>query len=201
MDDILRTAKACRHYAMCKIDFLGGGVCASGLERRYVSFYPEGRMDLYAALAEGRVEVTEAAVEIAESCDLCGRCDHQCYFVTEMRPSRVMRALKELVEGRLARGGPVEKAVPDGPLEEMRKIVGGEWATNDRAIAVTYAHDPGPMTEPRLPAYVVMPGTREEVSSLLKLFGRLGLPWVARGNGSQNAGLSLTDGALSLIHI
>ncbi len=196
MDDVLRTAKACRHYAMCKIDFLGGGVCASGTDKRYVSFYPEGRMDLYAALAEGRVPVTEGAVEIAGSCDLCGRCDHQCYFVTEMRPTRVMRALKELVEGHLARGGAVERAVADGPLREMRAIVGEEWATNDRAVAVTYAHDPGPMTVPRMPAYVVLPRTRDEVSSLLKLFGRLGLPWVPRGNGSQNAGLSVTEGAI-----
>ena len=40
MDDILKTAKNCRHYAMCKIDFLGSGVCRSGLEKHYVSFYP-----------------------------------------------------------------------------------------------------------------------------------------------------------------
>ena len=51
-NEALAIAKNCRHYAMCKIDFLGSGVCASGLEKHYVSFYPEGRMDLYAALAE-----------------------------------------------------------------------------------------------------------------------------------------------------
>ena len=88
MDDVLKIARNCRHYAMCKIDFLGSGICASGLERHYVSFYPEGRMDLYAALMEGQVPVTEKCVEIAESCDLCGKCDYQCYFVTELRPSR-----------------------------------------------------------------------------------------------------------------
>jgi len=196
MDDVLRTAKACRHYAMCKIDFLGSGVCASGPERRYTSFYPEGRMDLYAALAEGRVPVTEKAVEIAETCDLCGRCDYQCYFVTEMRPSRVMQALKDHVGRHLAGGGAVEKAAEDEPLRDMRAIVGDEWATSDRAVAVTYAHDPGPMSVPKMPAYVVMPGTREEVSALLKLFGRRGIPWVARGNGSQIAGLSLCEGAI-----
>lgn len=47
--------------------------CTSGAEKHYVSFYPQGRMDLYAALAENRVPVTEKCVEIAESCDLCGR--------------------------------------------------------------------------------------------------------------------------------
>ncbi len=55
MDDVLNIAKNCRHFAMCKIDFLGKGVCASGLEKHYVSFYPEGRMDLYAALAENTI--------------------------------------------------------------------------------------------------------------------------------------------------
>ena len=44
------TARNCRHYAMCKIDFLGSGVCASGLEKHFVSFYPQGRMILYEAL-------------------------------------------------------------------------------------------------------------------------------------------------------
>ena len=196
MDDLLKTAKSCRHYAMCKIDFLGSGVCASGPARGYVSFYPEGRMDLYAALAEGRVPVTEMAVEIAAACDLCGKCDYQCYFVTEMRPSRVMRALKDLVDRHLAGGGAVERAAVDGPLGDMRAIVGEEWATADRAVAVTYSHDPGPMSVPRMPAYVVMPKTKEEVSALLRLFGRHGIPWAPRGNGSQNAGLSLTEGAI-----
>ena len=170
MDDVLTTAKSCRHYAMCKIDFLGSGVCASGTERHYVSFYPEGRMDLYAALAEGRIPVTEQAVEIAATCDLCGKCDFQCYFVTEMRPSRVMQALKDHVAAMLRDGGRPEKPVEDGLLREIRAIVGDEWATNDRAIALTYSHDPCPVAAPRMPAYVVLPGTRDEISALLRLF-------------------------------
>src|SRR5450759_5154457 len=85
-----KTAKNCRHYAMCKVDFLGSGVCASGLEKQYASFYPEGRMDLYAAIAENAIPVTEKCVEIADSCTLCGKCDYQCYFVNEMRPSKAV---------------------------------------------------------------------------------------------------------------
>lgn len=88
MNDALKIAKNCRHYAMCKIDFLGSGVCASGLEKHYVSFYPEGRMDLYAAIAENAIPITEKCVEIAASCNLCGKCDYQCYFVMELRPDR-----------------------------------------------------------------------------------------------------------------
>ena len=105
MDDILKTAKSCRHYAMCKIDFLDTGLCESGAEKHYVSFYPQGRMDLYAALAESRIPVTEKCIEIAESCDLCGKCDYQCYFVTEMKPSVVMNALKKHIRLHLDNGG------------------------------------------------------------------------------------------------
>src|SRR5512141_1798526 len=138
MDDALTTARSCRHYAMCKIDFLDSGVCASGAERHYVSFYPEGRMDLYAALAEGKIPLTEEAVEIADTCDLCGKCDFQCYFVTQMRPSRVMRALKDHVAGAVRDGVRPEPPVEDALLRKIRAIVGDEWATSDRAIALTY---------------------------------------------------------------
>ena len=196
MDDVLKIAKNCRHYAMCKIDFLGSGVCASGLEKRYVSYYPEGRMDLYAALAEHKVPVTETCVDIAASCDLCGKCDYQCYFVTELRPTRVMAALKDLVAAHVRGGRPVEKAPEDPLLRDIRTIVGPEWATNDKAVAVTYSHDPGPLSGAKMPAYVVLPRTREEISALLRLFRTRDIPWVVRGNGSQNAGLSLCEGAV-----
>lgn len=196
MDDVLKTAKNCRHYAMCKIDFLGSGVCASGLEKHYVSYYPEGRMDLYAALAERKIPITEKCLDIAASCDLCGKCDYQCYFVTELRPSRVMAALKDLVAAHVQGGGQVQKAPEDPLLREIRRIVGEDWATNDQAVTVTYSHDPGPLTVAKMPAYVVLPRTREEISALLKLFKARDVPWVVRGNGSQNAGLSLSEGAV-----
>jgi hypothetical protein len=196
MDDVLKIAKSCRHYAMCKIDFLGTGVCASGLERHYVSFYPEGRMDLCAALKEGRIPVTEQCVEIAQSCDLCGKCDCQCYFVTELRPTRVMAALKDYVAGFLKRGGAPETTAEDETLRAVRGIVGEAWATNDRAIAVAYSYDTSPFAVAKMPAYVVLPGSREEVADLVKLFHARGIPWVVRGNGSQGAGLSLCEGAV-----
>ncbi len=196
MDDALKIAKNCRHYAMCKIDFLGSGVCASGLENHFVSYYPEGRMDLYAALAERRIPVTERCVDIAATCDLCGKCDYQCYFVTELRPTRVMAALKDLVAAHVKAGGAVEKAPEDALLRDIRRIVGEMWATNDKAVAATYAYDTSPMAVPRMPAYVILPRTREEVSALLRLLNDHGVPWVVRGNGSQGAGLSLCEGAV-----
>jgi hypothetical protein len=196
MEEALTIAKKCRHYAMCKIDFLGSGVCVSGLEKHYVSYFPQGRMDLYAALAEQKVPVTDKCVEIADSCDLCGKCDYQCYFVTEMRPSQVMKALKKHVDDHLAAGGAVIPVCEDHLLREIRKIVGDEWATNDRAIAVTYSHDPSALAVPKMPDYVVMPRTREEISALLGFFNQNGIPWVVRGNGTNVLGFHLCEGAV-----
>jgi hypothetical protein len=196
MNDVLRTAKNCRHYAMCKIDFLGSGLCESGARRHYVSFYPQGRMDLYAALAENRIPVTQACVEIAEGCDLCGRCDYQCYFVTEMRPTAVMRALKEHVRRFLDCGGEALAAEEDDILDELKEIVGDAWATNDLAITVTYSHDPCPVAEPRLPAYVIMPASTAQVSAVVKLLNRRHIPYAVRGNGSSVMGFVMCEGAV-----
>lgn len=196
MDDVLKTAKSCRHYAMCKIDFLGTGLCKSGAEKHYVSFYPQGRMDLYAALVENRIPVTEKCIEIADSCDLCGKCDYQCYFVTEMKPSVVMKALKELVKKHLENGGEVLPAGQDSILDGLKEIVGDCWATNDRAIALTYSHDPCPVAAPRMPDYVIMPNTTAEISALIKLLDSHQIPYAVRGNGSSVMGFVMSEGAV-----
>jgi FAD binding domain len=196
MNDVLRTAKNCRHYAMCKIDFLATGLCNSGVEKHYVSFYPQGRMDLYAALAENRIPVTEKCVEIANSCDLCGKCDYQCYFVTEMKPSKVMKALKEHVKLYLKDGRQPVIAEKDSILDELKKIVGDYWATNDRAIALTYAHDPNPVSGPRMPGYVILPISTAEISAVVKLLNHNKIPYVVRGNGSSVMGFVMSEGAV-----
>ena len=167
--EALKTAKNCRHFAMCKVDFLGSGVCASGLEKQYVSFYPEGRMDLYAAIAENTVPVTEKCIEIADSCNLCGKCDYQCYFVNEMRPSLVMKALKDYIGEYLKNGGKILHTQDDKILTEIKSIVGDYWATNDPAVRITYHHDLCHHVTFKMPAYVVMPNSNEEISSIIKL--------------------------------
>ncbi len=196
MNDILKTAKNCRHYAMCKIDFLGTGLCKSGAEKHYVSFYPQGRMDLYAALEENRIPVTEKCIEIAESCDLCGRCDYQCYFVTEMKPSVVMKALKEHIRLHLSNGGEVLKAEKDSILDGLKEIVGDYWATNDRAVALTYSHDPCPIAEPQMPDYVIMPDSTAEISAVVKLLNIHKIKYAVRGNGSSVMGFVMSEGAV-----
>jgi hypothetical protein len=180
---------------MCKIDYLGTGVCASGLERRYVSFYPEGRLDLYAALVEGRVPVTPAVLEIADSCDECGICEMQCYFVTGLRPGSVLCRLKQFVAEFRASGGAVQPNPEDEVLRELRAIVGEPWASNDPAIRLTYGQDPNPVP-PKIPGYVVLPGSAEEVARLLSFLNGRGIPWAARGNGTNILGFALSEGVV-----
>ncbi len=189
-----KTAAQCRHYAMCKIDYLATGLCPSGPERHYVAFYPQGRMDLYRALAEGLIPVTEALVEAADSCTLCGICDKQCHFVTGLRPVKVMEALKDYVSGHLAAKKPVLKPNEDDTLKRLRKIVGGEWASNDPAILFTYADDPFPLAGVRMPRYVALPGSRDEVAAVVALADELGLPFAVRGNGGSVFGFVFSDG-------
>ncbi|HEX7502265.1 MAG TPA: FAD-dependent oxidoreductase, partial [Acidobacteriota bacterium] len=195
-NEALAIAKNCRHYAMCKIDFLGSGVCASGLEKHYVSFYPEGRMDLYAALAANTIPVTEKCVEIAESCNLCGRCDYQCYFVNELRPTKVMQALKDHIGAYVKSGGKVVRAKDDAILAEMKKIVGADWASNDPAIRITYHHDLCPHVTFKMPEYVVLPDSKEEISAIIKLLNKNKIPYCVRGNGASSHGLVFSEGAV-----
>jgi hypothetical protein len=192
-DDPKKIASQCRHYAMCKIDFLDTGLCPPGKDKHYVSYFPQGRMDIYAALAENRIPVTERLVDIAETCTLCSICDRQCYFVTELRPLQVMRALKESVESHLEQGKPIVRPQADPVLMELRVIVGEDWASNDPAILVSYAHDPGPFTGIQMPGYVVLPGSSDEVSRIVKLCSSHEITYAVRGNGSSVMGFVFAE--------
>jgi hypothetical protein len=183
----------CRHYAMCKIDFLGTGMCPSGVKRHYVSYYPQGRMDIYSALASNLLPLTEGLVDIADTCTLCGICDKQCHFVTGMRPLQVMEALKRHVEASLRENAAV-RIEEDTVLRELREIVGTEWATNDPATLVAYANDPFPLKDMQMPGYVVLPRTRDEIVAIVNIANKHSLPYVVRGNGSSVFGIVFTDG-------
>ncbi len=189
-----QTAGQCRHYAMCKIDYLGTGLCQSGKDNHYVSHFPQGRMDIYHALSSGLVPVTSALVEIADSCDLCGICDKQCHFVTGMRPVEVMKALKKFVRDWQALGNQPLQVETDPVLEDLRRIVGDKWASNDPAILVTYANDPFPLAEMRTPRYVALPRSREEVAALVRFANERNLPYVVRGNGGSVFGFVFSEG-------
>lgn len=196
LQEVKDIAGRCVHYAMCRIDFLGTGVCASGGRSGFVSHYPQGRMEIAYALAEGIVPVTEAVVDVAQSCTLCGRCDKQCYFIRQLRPMKVMKALKEHVEAHLAKGLPAVKTPEDETLRRLRGVVGREWATNDPAILATYSVDRQRLLERRMPRYVVLPGSTEEVAAIVRTANACQLRWTARGHGSSTGGAALGDGII-----
>jgi hypothetical protein len=79
-------------------------------------------MEIVNALADGIIPVTEGLVDIARTCTLCGICDKQCYYLMELRPMKVMEALKEYVESYLRENKPVEKPEEDQVLRDLRKI-------------------------------------------------------------------------------
>lgn len=193
-DDTTKTASQCRHYAMCKIDFLGTGLCPPGESKHYVSYYPQGRMDLWFALANGLIPVTERLVDIASTCTLCGICDKQCHFVTGMRPLKVMRALNGFVSAYVREGKAVTRVASEPVLESLKQIVGEEWATNDPAILITYSNDPFPLAGMKLPRYVVMPRTRDEIVAVIHLANKHNIPFVVRGNGGSVFGFVFSDG-------
>ena len=193
-EDIRQTAAQCRHYAMCKIDYLGTGLCSSGEKYQYVSHFPQGRMDLYDAMDRNLVPITAKLVEIADSCDLCGICDTQCHFVTGLRPLQVMKALKGHVRDWIKAGNQPVQTAPDPDLEDLRAIVGQSWTTNDPAILLTYANDPYPLAGMQPPRFVALPGSREEVAALVRFAVSRGIPYAVRGNGGSVFGFVFSPG-------
>jgi hypothetical protein len=220
LEEVENIAAKCVHFGMCKIDFLGTGVCPSGIKHNYASYYPQGGMEIVNALANKLIPVTERLIDIARSCTLCGICDKQCYFVTELRPTKVMEALKEYVEAVVQRNEPIESPVEDQVLRDLREIVGEEWATNDPAILVTYSRDISPVDPAilvshakdmrqvtysrdispchlrHMPGYVVMPDSTQEVAEVVKVANKHKVPFVPRGTGQNSHGLTLGEGII-----
>ncbi len=190
----VKIAANCRQYAMCKIDYLGTGICPAVEANPYVTYYPQGRMVLYRALAEGSVPVTDVLVDVVETCTLCGACDKQCYFVTELRPIKVMQALRQFLDKHRASGKPIVHTEPDAFLTGLQGIVGRKHASNDPAHLVCYSRDPSPMARPNAARYVALPKDREEVAGLVKASLSAGVPWQVRGNGSSTMGFAQSSG-------
>ncbi len=195
-----KIASQCRHYAMCKIDFLETGLCPSGKAKHYVSYYPQGRMDIYHALADRLIPVTPGLIDIARSCTLCGICDKQCHFVTGLRPMVVMKALKEHVKKHLEGHNEVREVGGDDILNRLKEIVGEEWATNDPATLVAYANDPFPLTDMKMPRCVALPRTRDEIVEIVRLSREKSVPYAVRGNGGSVYGAVFTDGIVIDTH-
>jgi hypothetical protein len=113
-----------------------------------------------------------------------------------MKPSVVMKALKEHIRLHLENGWEVLTAEKDSILDGLKEIVGDYWATSDRAVALTYSHDPCPVAEPRMPEYVIMPCATAEISAVITLLNKHKIPYAVRGNGSSVMGFVMSEGAV-----
>jgi hypothetical protein len=178
---VMQTANTETHCAMCRLDFLGTGVCPSGKKHGFVAYWPQGRIEIYKALKNGTLKPTQKLIDIAETCTLCGICDKQCSFITNRRPMIVQKALKEFVKELDKQS--IQKTPSDTVLEELQQIVGEQWATNDPAILTAYNNT---ILNPKLSnhIYVVMPKTAKEVSLIIKVANSNNLSYLPRGNGT-----------------
>lgn len=180
-DMVMKTANTETHCAMCRLDFLGTGVCPSGKKHGFVAYWPQGRIEIYRALQNGTLTPTQQLIDIADTCTLCGACDKQCSFITNRRPMIVQNALKEYVKGLDKH---ILKKTPSDPiLKELQHIVGDQWATNDHVILTAY-NKTILTTTPSSHAYVVLPKTTREVSDIIKVANANNLPYLPRGNGT-----------------
>jgi hypothetical protein len=166
---------------MCRLDFLGTGVCPSGKKHGYIAYWPQGRIEIYKALKAGTLKPSQKLIEIAETCTLCGICDKQCSFITNRRPMIVQKALKEHVKEIDKKS--LQKTPSDSVLEELQQVVGEKWATNDPTILAAY-NNTILNTKPGSQVYVVLPKTTKEVSDIIKVAIASNLPYLPRGNGT-----------------
>ncbi len=78
-------------------------------------------------------------------------------------------------------------------FQELARIVGAEGVIEHRDELLVYECD-GYVIEKSLPDVVVFPTTTEQVVAIVKLCGRLGVPFVPRGAGTSLAGGTLAVG-------
>jgi hypothetical protein len=169
------------HCGMCRFDFLGSGVCPAGKKHGYLAYWPQGRMELVKHLNAGRVKPTDKLVDIVESCNLCGICDKQCNFTTQLRPEKVSKALKEYVEN--LDPSEIQITPEDDILKDLKKIVGDEWATNDPIIISSYMRSIIPPNA-EYDHYITLPKTTEEVAEIIKYANKHNLPFLPRSGGT-----------------
>src|SRR5205823_8344127 len=77
-------------------------------------------------------------------------------------------------------------------------IVGARHVRTAPAERLTYARD-GLPTHRRVPAVVVLPGSRDELVAVVRLLAAHDVPFVPRGAGTGLSGGALADGAAVLL--
>ena len=180
-EETINIAKKGTHCGMCRFDFLGTGLCPSGKKHGFLAFWPQGRMELVKVLHENRVKPTKILKDIVKSCNLCGICDKQCNFITQLRPEKVAKALKKYVNN--LDKSEFQSVPEDNILRGLREIVGKEWATNDPIIISSYIRSIIP-PDSEQNFYIVMPETTEQVSKIIKFANKNNLPFMPRSGGT-----------------
>ena len=82
-------------------------------------------------------------------------------------------------------------------FNRLAEIVGPEYVTTEEFVLLCYTQDFGTQP-PRWPAFVVRPGTVEQVAAVLKLANELQIPVTPRGGGSAQEGGCQSDGGIVL---
>jgi glycolate dehydrogenase FAD-linked subunit len=83
-------------------------------------------------------------------------------------------------------------SAPSSLGRDLAAIVGERHVREARAERVTYSMD-GLPTHRRVPDLVVLPGSREELTAVVRLLAALGVPFVPRGAGTGLSGGALAD--------
>ena len=184
---------------MCRIDFLGTGLCPSGKKHGFLAYWPQGRMELVKHLNEGRIKPTEKLIEIANSCTLCGICDKQCNFATQLRPEKVARALKEYVDTLDKKNLQVFLRMIFS--EDSVKLLGRNGRPMILCIISSYVRSIIP-PDVELNFYIVMPENTEQVSQIIKYANKHNIPFLPRSGGTalSVATPTILSNATSLEH-
>ncbi|UCH94845.1 MAG: FAD-binding protein [Candidatus Aminicenantes bacterium] len=181
---MVNEAKKCPGIGLCKLDFLDTGICPAGTAFKYVAYYPEGRLRLFRHLVEGRLPLTPKLVEIAESCQLCGICDKQCYYQVEIRVHEIMKALKQLVAEK-KETEEFKEIEEDECLAHLREVLGHQWAENDPGVTAAYVGGgPAVFFHQPIPKYVVLPGNSQQVADIVRLAKKYNIPYHPRASGT-----------------
>ncbi len=181
MDSAIRIAEKATHCGMCRIDFLETGLCSAGVKNGFAAYWPDGRMELLLALTRNELQPTEKLFDIVKSCDMCGRCDKQCHFITNLRPSKVQEALKDFIEALDEKD--FVKETEDAVLKQLREIVGTEWATNDPAIVRSYSRSIIPQDSSNS-LYIVMPKNSTQIVKIAEIAKKNNISLRPRGAGT-----------------
>jgi glycolate oxidase len=85
----------------------------------------------------------------------------------------------------------------DEILRRLAEIVGEEHVTDKTFIRAAYTQDFG-VQPPRWPAYVVRPGSAEEIAAVVRLANEYRIPITPRGGGSAQEGGCQSEGGIVL---